>query len=407
MDNKGRWVNIALFGLCFLALTGLVLRSKVVFALPFINYNHLLEAHSHFTFGGWVTPALMLLLVTEVLPRDQIRKPIYPWLLAGIVACAWAMLVTYILAGYSVASIIASAGFIFFTYAFGWVFIRDVLRARLSAPVPLLAVCSMLCLILSSVGTIIIAYIFFTKSFDAILYRDALFTYLHFQYNGFFTLAVFSILFSYLRVGQTLQTKSSSYWFSVLLCISVIPSLFLSYLWQDPEKLYWIIAVGGSLLLLWTLCWFILTALSLRSVFTAERPVIKALVLLSMGSFALKIFLQGFTIFPSIGNAIFGNRPVIMGFLHLVFLAFVSLFILAWLTKRGMLDGNRKITRFALVSFAGAVLCNELLLLTQGLTTMFFPGSSLFPWLLWITGIWLFASALLIAIARKKTKTVP
>jgi hypothetical protein len=278
-------------------------------------------------------------------------------------------------------------------------------RARLAKSISLLAISALVCLILSSSGTIIIAYIFFTHSFDAILYRDALFTYLHFQYNGFFTLAIFAILFSHLSLQPIARFTSSSYRFSVLLCISVIPSLFISYLWQDPEEFLRVIAIMGSLLLLWTLGSFVGMARSLKQVYLAERPVIRALVFLSMGSFALKSFMQVFTIFPTIGNAIFGNRPVIMGFLHLVFLGFVSLFILAFLTKIGLLKGERKITPIALLTFAGAVLFNEALLIAQGLTTMFFPGSSLFPWLLWLAGIWLFASTLLIAVARNKSST--
>ena len=57
------WIDLSILNLCIVALLGMVLRSKIVFALPFINYNHLLEAHSHFTFGGWVTLILMSLFI--------------------------------------------------------------------------------------------------------------------------------------------------------------------------------------------------------------------------------------------------------------------------------------------------------------------------------------------------------
>ena len=134
--------------------------------------------------------------------------------------------------------------------------------------------------------------------------------------------------------------------------------------------------------------------------------MIRFLIFISMGSFLLKIFLQCFTIFPLIGNAIFGNRPVIMGFLHLVFLAFTSLFILAFFTRRGLLDGTKKITIIALVLFAVAIICNEMILITQGLATMLMPGSNVFPWSLWIIGICLFSGTVLIGIARIKTKQV-
>jgi len=118
----------------------------------------------------------------------------------------------------------------------------------------------------------------------------------------------------------------------------------------------------------------------------------------------LKIFLQSLTIFPVIGDAIFGNRPIIMGFLHLVFLGFVTLFILAYFIKKGLLNSKIKWTGIAVIVFAIAVILNEVLLILQGMATMFIDGSSIFPWLLWITGILLFTGSLLLAIARIQTR---
>src|SRR4029077_1594569 len=127
------------------------------------------------------------------------------------------------------ASIILSLCFILLTYLFGSIFIRDLLRTKLAFCVKLLASSSIVYLILSSSGVIIITYIYFTQSFDAIFYRDALFTYLHFQYNGFFTLAIFALLFNLPDKRASVKAKGNIYRFSITLCISVIPSLFISY----------------------------------------------------------------------------------------------------------------------------------------------------------------------------------
>jgi hypothetical protein len=243
-----------------------------------------------------------------------------------------------------------------------------------------------------------------TRSFDAILYRDALFTYLHFQYNGFFSLAIFALLFNHIDKNIATSVRKNIYRFTVVLCASIIPSLFLSYLWQGPGQVFRIIAIGGSFLLLLSSFLFILSARSLQTTYTGECPVIRFLVFLSMGSFMLKIFLQSFTILPGIGNAIFGNRPIIMGFLHLVFLGFVTLFILAFFAKNGLLDIARRFTKIALVVFAVAVLFNIGLLVIQGLATMFVAGGTIFPLLLWTAAIFLFAGTLLIAIARIKAR---
>ena len=404
MTYINKWIDLSILGLIMVALSGLVLRCKIVFALPFINFNHLLEAHSNFNFGGWVTLVLMVLMVNEILPEPFNKRPAYQWILGGIAISAWSMLIAFLLGGYSTLSTILSTFFIFLTYIFGWIFIRDILKAKLGSPVLLLAISSIVCLILSSSGPFIITYFFLIRSFNPILQRDAIFTYLHFQYNGFFSLAILALLFNQIGQNITAKGKKNIYRFSVVLCTSIIPSLFLSYLWQNPNQLFRIIAIVGSFLVLLSFFLFILSARSLQTNYNNESPVIRFLVFLSMASFMLKMLLQSLTIFPEIGNAIFGNRPIIMGFLHLVFLGFVSLFILALFVKKGFIDKTRKFTKFALIVFAVAVIINETLLITQGLVTMVIPGSIIFQWLLLGAGICLFAGTILIAIARLETR---
>jgi hypothetical protein len=403
MVKKNKWIDLSILNLLVVGLLGIVLRSKIVFPLPFINYNHLLDGHSHFTFDGWVTLVLMVLMVHELLPAAWNKNRQYQWLFGAIALSAWGILIAFCIEGNGIVSILFSLFFIFLTYIFSLAFIKDILKAGSGRSSLLLSISSVICLVLSSAGPLIIAYMYFTKSFEAFLYRDALFTYLHFQYNGFFTLAIFALLFNHLSKNINAKTQKNIYWFAVMLCISTVPSLFLSYLWQDPNQWFRLIAVAGSVLLLLTCFSFIVSARSLLSNYLEEKPVIRFLVFLSMSAFLLKLFLQCFTIFPQIGNAIFGNRPIIMGFLHLVFLGFVSLFILAFFTKINLLDGEKTSTKSALIVFAAAVVFNEVLLITQGLATMFIPGSTLFPWLLWIAAIWLFMGTVLIAIARIQT----
>ena len=99
INRSQKWVDLSILGLCTVALMGLGMRSKIIFALPFINYNHLLEAHSHFSFGGWVTLIIMALFVYELLPETLSKRPIYQWLLGGIAICAWGMLATFLIWG--------------------------------------------------------------------------------------------------------------------------------------------------------------------------------------------------------------------------------------------------------------------------------------------------------------------
>jgi hypothetical protein len=405
MRRNHKWINWSIVGLCTVGLLGLLLRSKIVFALPLVNYNHVLEGHSHFTFTGWVTLALLTLMTEEFLPAGLSNKKSYQLMFGGIVISAWGMLIAFVSKGYNISSTAFSLLFIILTYLFGYFFIRDVRKAKISSSVRLLAISSIACLIISSFGSIIIFYIYFTNSFQAFLYRDSLFTYLHFQYNGFFSLAIFALLFHQVEQNISTSQKKIMRRFANVLTISIMPSLFLSYLWQDPDKILRIIAIAGSISVLLSFILFMRVAWTLRNIFHQEKPVLRFLIIISMSSFTLKLFLQCFTIFPVIGNSIFGDRPIIMGFLHLVFLGFVSLFLLAHFAHEKLLNGNNNFTKIALLVFAIGILMNEVLLITQGLTTLFMPGSVFFLWLLWLVAIWLFIGTILIAIARLRTRS--
>lgn len=402
MSGIKRWIDLPIVGLCTVALLGAVLRSKIVFNLPFINYNHLLEAHGHFAFMGWLTLALLLLLLNELLPAQLNKRPVYRWLLGAMAISAWVMLIAFLSGGYSLFTVIVSAFYIVLTCFFSWILIADLLHARLEKTLLLLAVSSIVCWILSSSGTALIEYLVLTRSFDGIVYRDALFTYLHFNYNGFFSLAAFALL--YKQISPTLGGVARRRWnrFTMVLCISILPSLFLSYLWQEPDLIIRIVAIAGTIFVWLSFLLFIPCIRSLQGAF-GDEPTIRFLFALSLVSFLLKLLLQGFTIFPGIGNALFGNRPVVMGFLHMVFLGFLSLFILVLFTYKGWLDATRKGTKAAMYIFGVAIVANEGLLIGQGLVILFMPGSILFTWLLWVAGILLLAGAILIAVARIRT----
>ena len=406
MKNKNFWISLSLLNLCIVALLGVILRSKALFELPGIDYNHLLNAHSHFAFGGWVTLTLMVLMVNAFLTESQKKHSSYQFIFLGIFASAWGLLLTLPFQGSINFSSYISTLFIFITYIFSWVFIKNIRKANVSKTTLLLSVSSIVCLALSSVGSFSLAYLFSIKSLNAVLYRDALFSYLHLQYNGFFTLAVFALLFQKLESKLSEETKKNIHRFSVLLVLSVLPSMFLNYHWHDSSILFHVIAVAGSILLLLSLGWFISLLRSMLEIYKSVSPVLKFVGGLSLGAFMLKMFLQSLTIIDFVGNLVFGDRPIIMGFLHLVFLCFVTLFLLAYIAQTGVLNTEKKVTKFSLVVFAFGVVINEILLWAQGVGAMFIEGSAIFTWLLWGAGLCLFIGATLIFIARIMSKKI-
>ena len=392
------WINFSIINLCIVAVLGFLLRSKQLFEMPFIDYNHLVNGR--FAFGGWVTLSLLCLLIYELLPLSSASKALYQWLLVGTFTFSLAILISLTIQGNGPVTNIISSLFILISCAFSFQLGRDILKANLHKSVRLLAISSLCCLVLSSAGSISLAVLFSVQSLNAIYYRDAMYTYLHLQYNGFFTLAVFALLFHKLIPKVTVSSQKHIYRFSILLTMSVLPSLFLSYLWHNPNMIFWIIASVGSILVFLSFTWFVILGFSIGYIRKTFSPVVRYLGVLSMLAFALKEFLQGFTLFPSINNAVFGSRPTVIGFLHLVFLGLVTQFILAWYAQYGVLDKRIKFTNLAIIYFSIGVILNEAILMVQGLGSMFIIGYAIFSWLLWAASIWLLSGAFMIGVAR-------
>lgn len=402
MNFKRIWINLSITNLCIVAGLGVLMRAKVIFDLPWIDYNRVVDTHGHFAFMGWAAFALIILTIYE-LPGALYSKKIYQVLLGAIFLCGWGTLFASPFEGCTTVSKYLSFLYILLTYILSWLTIKDILKSNAQKTVKLLSVSSLIYLVLSSAGAVMLAYLFAIKSLNAILYRDALFGYLHLQYNGFFTLMVLALLFNKVIPHTGERAIKNIHRFAVLLCLSILPSMFLTFLWHETTLGFRIISALGCLLLLLSLGWFIFTATLIRKEFKLVNPSIRYIVILSLSAFIIKLLLQSLTFIDSVNVLVFGNRPMIMGFLHLVFLGFVTLFLMAYFTQKGILNSKNLFTRFALLFFTLAVVINEILLVLQGVGAILIVGSPLYPWYLLGAAILLFSGALLIAFARMKS----
>ncbi len=406
MRSKKIWINLSITNLCLVAALGVLMRSKIIFDLPWIDYNRLVDTHGHFAFAGWATLVLITLMVYE-LPGALYSKSKYQVLLGAIFICSWLTLFTSPFEKFKNLTEYVSFIYILVTYIFFGVFTRDILKTTANKTVKLLSISALLYQVLSSAGAIMLACLFAMKSLNAILYRDALFGYLHMQYNGFFTLAVFALIFNkVVPVKGNEKAMKSFHWFGILLSLSIIPSMFLTFLWHKITPVFHIISAIGGVMLLSSFISFVFAAPFLLKEFKMVKPAIRYMIILSITAFLIKILMQSLTFVDSINVLVFGNRPMIMGFLHLIFLGFVTLFVMTYFSQRGYLDVKSKFTRFALMVFTIAILINETLLMLQGLGNMFLTSSPLFPWYLWGAGILLLAGTILIAGARIRTKQI-
>ena len=397
LTRKSFWIGLCLINLCIVGFFGFLLRSKILFPIPFLNYRYMLSAHSHFAFGGWAGLSLFTLLIFDLLPTALNRKRTYLWILGGIEISSLGMALLFPFQGYTPFSVFFSSLYILVSFVFAWVFLRDLVRSGLNKTIKLLAFTAIASLVISAIGPLGLSYILLSKSGNALLYRDSIYTFLHFQYNGFFTLSIFALLFHSLN-KQALLPERTAYNFARFITIAIIPSLFLSLLWHN-SKLFYLLAGVGCLFIVLTLTNFLKLIQTVPWKLFFTNKLAKSLWFLAAFSFSFKMLLNVGTIFPQLGDAIYGNRPVIIGFLHLVFLGFVSFYILSSLTGSGYFIKNGKTIQMPLLFFGFGIIANEAILMLQGLEILFKSNSILYSWLLWFAGIILFTGALLIVFA--------
>jgi hypothetical protein len=401
--SKQLWTTVALLNLCIVALLGVTLRSKILFPLHGIEFNNILHAHSHFAFAGWITLSLITLMVYEIVPEEFNTKRSYNNYLVGFLVTAAGMLVTFLYQGYGMYSNICNVLFILVTYGFSFVFIKDILKTNTDKAVKTLSISALICLVLSSGGPITLAMMMATHSHDNLLYKDSVYTYLHFQYNGFFTLTVFALLLNALYKNFTEHQLIKVRIFANLVSISIIPTLFISYLWHYTNPFVYILAGIGILLIITSIVYFFIALRSIKDHRFTILPFIRHIGVLSIIAFLLKSLLQTGTIIPSLGKLVYGDRAIIIGYLHLVLLGFVTLYIIANFMYSGLIDGTSRFTRYSVRVFAGAIITNEVILMTQGFGNMLMVSYSIYTWLLWGAAIWLFTGAVMVFISRMKT----
>jgi hypothetical protein len=182
--------------------------------------------------------------------------------------------------------------------------------------------------------------------------------------------------------------------------------MFLSLLWHYYNFYLRAFAFIGCGLILLTVFLFFRIPHKKEKAFSHQHKLPALLLNLSIASFVIKMILQTGTIVPWLGNAVFGYRPIIIGFLHLVFLGLVTFYILSYFLEKNILSLQLGISKFAVVYFTVAVIFNETILLIDGVGRLFKTTNPIYDRLLWIASIGLFSGAIFLIIARIKSKKI-
>lgn len=125
---------------------------------------------------------------------------------------------------------------------------------------------------------------------------------------------------------------------------------------------------------------------------------------LSLVAFTIKIVLQLLSTIPALNQLAYGFRPIVIGYLHLVLLGFITLFILAYATGIHVIQYNSRMVNGAII-FASGIIINEILLLFQGTAAMELISIPFNNEMLLGAAFILFSGAFLLFVSQKNVKT--
>jgi hypothetical protein len=393
------WLRICFFNLLLVAALGILLRYKIAFSLPLVLQKNVLHSHSHFAFNGWITQCLMVLML-QYLSRQHLADTFSkykPILLLNLLT-SYGMLVSFILQGYALASISFSTLSIFTSYIFAYMYWKDLNRVAGNGQSHWWFKAALVFNILSSFGAFSLAIIMANKIGDQKIVLSAIYYFLHFQYNGWFFFACMGLFFSKIKLTDH-RLSRRIFWLFALACV---PAYFLSILWSalDP-LLYWVIVLAS---LAQTVAWILFLTLLhhnravLRTVFTKNAGW---LLLLSLTACTIKIALQQFSVIPFLSTLAFGFRPIVIGYLHLVLLGVITLFLVGYIVSTRLIAAG-KITMYGIVIFVAGIFLNELLLMTQGvgaISDVMIPNLNI---ALFIVALIMFSGLLVLNLSLRK-----
>lgn len=395
-----RWLKISFFNLAIVACLGLILRYKITFPLPQIDQKYFLHAHSHFAFAGWLTHTIMSLMVAWLANNSgsSVYQK-YRWIIWANLITAFGMLFSFMFQGYGLISIIFSTLSIFVSYTFAFVFWKDLNKIAQKNITHNWFKAALLFNVISSIGAFSLAFMFATKSQEQQLYLASIYYYLHFQYNGWFLFACFGFAFSDIFVNVPQSVAKKIFWIFAAACI---PNYLLSILWvKFPIALY-IFIVIAAIIQFWGWAEIVKLIRTQRTtILRSAHLLVKWILGLSMIAFSIKLLLQAGSTIPILSKLAYGFRPIIIGYLHLVLLGVISLFLIGYSVSKKYLRYGPTL-KIGISVFTIGVFANELVLLIQGTCDLMLiplPTANLY---LFFAAIILFTGAFLMAIAKGK-----
>ncbi|WP_196887135.1 hypothetical protein [Aureivirga sp. CE67] len=364
--------RIGLFYLFCIAVLGVILR--LMFVAPVgISYKNILHTHSHIALLGWVYSGIIVLLYQLFIQKKYRNRKKFREIFIATQITIIGMFVTFPIQGYALFSIIFSTLFLLCSYWFAYFFIKKVSFKLKKSNSFKLAKTGLYYLILSSLGPWSLGIIMTKLGASSPLYKNAIYFYLHFQYNGWITVILLSFFLYYLEKSNIHLTRNVFKRFSVYLHLSIFLTFFISVLWMKPSSFIYGIAVGGSILQVIAFGILLKFILISWKYLRTDLTKFKTKLFFILGFiFLAKLIMQLLGSFPNLANSMALDREIVIGYLHWNFLGIGTFGLLFFL----YLFHSIKLKKFDIYCFLAAFLLTEGLLFYKGMILQ--TGGNLF-----------------------------
>jgi hypothetical protein len=360
------WIVWSFAYLIILGILGAFLRGIIIFPVEGVNYKNFLHGHSHIAFLGWIFTALFSAIIYSFFPE---KSSSYKWLFALLQVSVIGMLISFPIQGYGLYSIIFSTLHIFLSWIFAGMTLKNLktqawhVKSQLSTKFIRWALFFM---IISAVGPFSLAVLMAKGLGGGTLYQLSIYFYLHFQYDGWFSFAVFGLFFKLLEQYNIKYNHIAGKNFYLLMASACIPAYALSILWAAPSNWVFILASGGAVMQLIALYYGYKMIKGLK--FQLEEKINRfaySILIFAFVAFIIKLILQMVSVFPEIAEMAFYIRNFTIGYLHLVFLGFISTFLIAWFGINGFLNLQSAGIKKGWLIFLLSFLVTEILIFMQ------------------------------------------
>lgn len=364
------YTHITLLLLFLTAVSGVWLRLYSFSPTEGIPYDNILHGHSHLALIGWLFVAVFLIFLN--IYNADLKDKVQPKLIfASLIIVSLLMFFSFLYQGYGLFSIITSTVHIFVEYwavIYIWLFMR---KKDMPEVARLFIIGGVIANIVSSIGPFTLAYLSANKLTDLALFDMSIYFYLHFQYNGWLMLTLVGLFILWLskrdiRINVKLAKSAFLIYF-----IALFPGFLISALWVGLGSLLEILTAIASVAQ-WVGVIFLLIALvpGLKSLTDKIPTMTYRLLVFALVLLAMKSTMELGLIYPPLADLVNNTRDVIIGYLHLTLLGFLTIFVFAMFQMIGLI----RTTKFVGISFSVFVagfLLNELLLFfrTLGLWT--------------------------------------